>query len=79
MFQTKYIRTQRNEIICFPDTIVHSEFSDFKPVSAGFIIIDTNQLTGEPICKCYGESVSLGLKSLDEDSALAKRQILQIR
>lgn len=78
MFKTKYVRTSNNEIICFSETIMHSEFKKFSPISAGFIIIDTNPLTGELICKCHGESISLGLKSLEEDSVLAKRQILQV-
>ena len=29
-----------------------------------------------PDCSCFGESVSLKLKSMEDDSALAKRQIL---
>ena len=52
MFKTKYVRTKNDEIICFPETISHLEFSEFNPISAGFIIICSDPLIGHPICKC---------------------------
>lgn len=51
----KYVMTDRGVII-FPDTFLHSEFSKFKPLSAGLVIID------EDYVKVYGESISLNLK-----------------
>lgn len=75
--KTKYIVTQNNEIITFPETIQHSEFKHFNPKSAGFISfgLDENR---KMICNCYGESISLGLKSRErEDTDLANRQLLK--
>jgi hypothetical protein len=74
--KTKYIRTNDNKIIVFSELNQHSEFINFKPVSAGFISIGVGS-DGNPDCSCYGESISLGLKSNEEeDTILAKRQIL---
>ena len=72
---TKYIRTSKNEIIVFTDLLLHSDFKKFEPISAGFISIgidEDNNLT----CCCYGESISLGLKSMNDDSELATKQII---
>jgi hypothetical protein len=75
MAKVKYIRTSENRIIVFSELQQHSEFKKFNPISAGFISIGIGD-DRNPDCLCYGESVSLGLKSLEEDSSLAKRQIL---
>jgi hypothetical protein len=80
----KYIRTKNNEIIVFPELLQHSEFKHFEPVSAGFISINAKlekhhreQQWCETSCKCYGESISLGLKSNEEeDTMLANKHIL---
>lgn len=73
----KYVRTIDNEIIVFPDSIMHSDFKYTKPVSAGFIqffILNDNVK-----CRCYGESISLGLISnQQEDTKLAQYQISEI-
>lgn len=81
IIKQKYIRTKDNFIIVFPELIQHSEFKHLEPVSAGFISIypDKDDKLFLPFlnCKCYGESVSLNLKSKeDEDTKLAKWQIL---
>jgi len=73
---TKYIRTSKNEIIVFTDLLVHSDFKRFEPISAGFIIFGTNE-DNDLVCTCYGESVSLELKSMADDSALATKQIIK--
>lgn len=75
MAKVKYIRTQDNRIIVFSDRQQHSEFKMFNPISAGFISFGTGD-DRNPDCSCYGESISLKLKSMEDDSALAKRQIL---
>lgn len=76
ILKTKYIRTKNNQIIVFTELIQHSEFKKFEPVSAGFISIGIGS-DGNLDCSCYGESVSLDLKSNEEeDTMLAKRQIL---
>jgi hypothetical protein len=73
--KTKYIITKDKEIIVFPELLQHSEFRRFEPISAGFISFGVNK-QGNPSCSCYGESVSLGLKSNpDEDTMIAKRQL----
>lgn len=68
MLKIKYIRTNNDEFILFPSTITHSEFKDYKPISAGFVQIRNNEVV------CFGNSFTLGLESLPEDSLLATRQ-----
>ena len=75
MLDVKYIRTKDDEIIVFPSSIFHSEFADWQPKSAGFISFGLSQKTKNPTCKCYGESLSLGLKSHEDDTELAQRQL----
>jgi len=76
ILKTKYVRTKENRIIVFSELNQHSEFKNFEPISAGFISIGVGE-DGNPDCSCYGESVSLNLKSDEaEDTLLAKRQIL---
>jgi len=75
MARTKYIKTKNNEIIIFSELQQHSEFRYFNPVSAGFIAIGMDDI-GNPNCTCYGESISLDLKSMEDiDTRLANRQI----
>ena len=75
MTKVKYIRTKNNQIIVFPEYHQHSEFKKFEPISAGFISFGVGDYRN-PDCTCYGESISLKLKSLPDDTILAKRQIL---
>jgi hypothetical protein len=76
MNRTKYIRTEDNKIIVFGDLFTHTEFRKFNPISAGFISFGIGS-DRNPSCSCYGQSVSLGLKSNEvEDTELAERQIL---
>ena len=73
--RTKYIITKDKKIIVFSELLQHSEFKHFQPISAGFISFGVNK-QGNPSCSCYGESISLGLKSNpDEDTEIAKRQL----
>lgn len=76
----KYIKTKDKEIIVFSELLQHSDFKHFEPVSAGFINIyadfNTNKHDIIVRCECYGESVSLNLKSEEIDTTLAKKQIL---
>jgi len=79
----KYVRTNDDVIIIFPEYIPHRDFFRFRPKSAGFICIapklisvpdqigrHDNELSLE--ISCYGESESLKLKSLpEEDSKIA--------
>lgn len=66
----KYVKLDRfNEIIIFPCIIEHSNFKNMKPISAGFCYVKDNEVN------CFGESVSLGIKSDEKDSSLATKQI----
>ena len=61
-------------IIVFSEAIRHSTFASMRPTSAGFIdIIGFTEYQVK--FRCYGKSVSLGLKSAPEDSDLAERQL----
>lgn len=75
MVQVKYIRTKDNEIIVFSVLQEHNQFKHFEPISAGFISIVIGE-DSNPDCICYGECISLGLKSIPIDTRLAKRQLL---
>lgn len=74
----KYIKTKDSKIIVFSHLQQHSEFRIFEPVSAGFISLTYGENTQSGVkCKCYGESVSLNLKSDEKvDSELARKQIV---
>jgi hypothetical protein len=73
-WKQKYIITSDKKIIVFTELLQHSEFKRFNPISAGFISFGVNK--GNPTCSCYGESISLGIKSNpEEDTLLAKRQL----
>ncbi len=75
MNRIKYIRTQDDEIIIFGQIMNHSDFKRWNPKSAGFVSMGIDQ-NGNPSLSCYGESVSLNLKSNpDEDTKLAKIQL----
>lgn len=80
VWKQKYIKTKDNLIIVFPEILQHSDFKKFEPISAGFIAIGTKKAEDgyyETDCTCYGESVSLNIKSSgEEDSVLARKQIL---
>lgn len=66
----KYVRLkQYDTIIIFSEVTNHSEFKHMNPVSAGFCYFSNNKVV------CYGESVSLRLKSALEDSEIATTQI----
>lgn len=65
----KYVRVKElNQFIIFPETIGHDTFINLEPISAGFCTIGSSDIV------CWGESVSLKLKSLVDDSNLATYQ-----
>lgn len=73
--RVKYVITKEREIIVFSELMQHSDFKHFQPISAGFISFGVNK-EGNPSCNCYGESISLGIKSNpEEDTLMAKRQL----
>lgn len=71
----KYVKTERKEIIVFPESFGHDDFKSFRPVSAGFINIHYSPKQDKIVFTCYGESKSLGLKSHEEDSRYAQIQL----
>ena len=74
MSRVKYVCTKDNQIIVFSELFTHDEFKHFNPISAGFISIGADGKS-EPSCSCFGESVSLDLKSRPEiDTELARKQ-----
>ena len=74
MAKAKYIKTKNREIIVFGEIMLHSDFRNMNPVSAGFISFGINE-EGNPTCSCYGESISLRLQSDEEDTFLAQSQL----
>ena len=66
----KYIRLKEyDEIIIFPTLVGHADFKHLNPISAGFCYIYDNSV------RCFGNSVGLGIESLDDDSFMATKQI----
>lgn len=58
-----------NEIIIFPQIIEHSIFRNMNPISAGFCYMRKDKVV------CFGESISLRLKGMEDDTFLATKQI----
>lgn len=74
-FEIKYVITDNEEIIVFSELLSHDTFKRLNPISAGFITFNTNS-DGHISCKCYGESISLDLKSRPaEDTEIAMLQL----
>ena len=80
MFKTKYVIVDGNAIV-FSAAIQHKSIVGYgqKVDGAGFVkfIAVKNQWgENEVVAECYGESISLGIKSRPElDSRLVTRQI----
>jgi hypothetical protein len=71
----KYVITRDEVIIVFPELIEHHQFSNFEPVSAGFISFGTDD-RGQMKCQCYGKSISLRIESRpEEDTRIAMQQL----
>ena len=70
----KYVVTNNGEMIIFSPLLNHSQFKGLEPVSAGFISFGTKD--GDITVQCYGESVSLDIKSRREtDELIAMKQM----
>lgn len=66
--QSKYICTDKKEIIIFPTTMHHDQFPHLNIISAGYISIDKDYNKAF----CYGSSEKLNIKADEErDSELA--------
>lgn len=66
----KYVRLKEyNQIIIFHTIIEHSTFRNLNPISAGFCYVDNDKVS------CFGESISLGIKGMEDDSYMATKQL----
>ncbi len=66
MEKMKYVKIgPYNSIVIFPDIIQHDEFKHLSPISAGFCYISLEKV------ECFGESISLGLKSNERVDTIA--------
>ena len=79
MLEAKYVIIDRCAIV-FSAAIAHKDMVGYneKCESAGFVSFTPfkNEWGEERVqAKCYGESVSLGIKSREEDSMIVSRQI----
>lgn len=72
----KYVKLKEyDSIIIFPCIIEHADFKSFGVVSAGFCYVNERKKRVD----CFGESVSLGLKSdVRNDTMQATKQIFGI-
>ena len=69
----KYVRLKEyDEIIIFPMLLEHSTFRNLNPISAGFCYIDQDKVS------CFGDSVSLKLGGLEDDTQQATKQVFGI-
>lgn len=68
----KYICTAEGEIFVFSSTVSHSTFIDNDVTSAGFVRFMISD-TGNIDCECFGESLSLNVKSKSSDNIIIKR------
>ena len=71
----KYIRFRDAGIVLFAKRFDHdvfaARFENDKPISAGFVIYNYPDKT----MVCYGESMTLGLKSCEDDSIGLNRML----
>lgn len=69
----KYIRVSSG-FITFAEPMMHKEIRFHEePISAGFYYLKIED--GEIFAKCYGDSISLNLRSKPEDSELLTKQM----
>jgi hypothetical protein len=73
-FKGKYIIVGDNTPIVFPETVTHSDMAHMVRIcgqakSAGFVYTD------EKGYHCYGESISLNLKSSPDDSKILNKYL----
>jgi hypothetical protein len=73
--QMKYVITHDGTSVIFSEANKHSDFSHFKPVSAGFCVIHYSDNGYGFKVDAYGESISLDLKSRKEDAGIIQRML----
>ncbi len=71
----KFVRLKEyDQVIIFPSVMEHSTFKHLNPISAGFCYINPQ----EEVVRCFGESFSLGINSLEDDTMMATKQVFGI-
>jgi hypothetical protein len=65
--EMKHVITKNGCPILFGKAQTHDEFLKFSPVSAGFFTINFDEHDLRSSVECYGESVSLKIKSDPND------------
>ena len=82
----KYIATknqdEQEEIFIFPDSVDHDAMAEVLGCIKNHTRLPWNRVMREPISagfvtsggKCYGNSITLNLKSREEDSFMLERQ-----
>ena len=77
MKKLKYIITKDGSPILFGNATKHNELFPKSAIrSAGFVSIDYDREADKYIATCYGESESLGIKSMPEqDKSSIERMI----
>lgn len=82
MSKLKYIRFERmgmvsDAFVLFPEYVGHRDMvlamPNHKAISAGFAYLTKTDI-GNPMFKCEGKSIGLGLNSKPEDSRLLNEQ-----
>jgi hypothetical protein len=72
----KYVRLEEHDqFIFFPEGIQHSKFKHWNVKSAGFCNFDIDPENSQAVVRCWGESISLNVGSMEDDSELATNQI----
>lgn len=77
MSRLKYVNFEHVGIVIFEEHVDHGEMAQrigAKPVSAGFVSLPLVDSDGNEAA-CFGESVSLGLASMEADTALLRRRL----
>lgn len=71
----KYVRLKKyDQFIFFPMITEHSTFKNLNPISAGFCYLDNE----DKQLRCFGESYSLGIGAMEDDTQLATKQVYGI-
>jgi hypothetical protein len=68
----KYVRINGDEFIIFAMTLDHSTFKYLNPISAGFCYVDQDKVD------CFGESHTLKMDGLIDDTIQATKQVFGV-
>ena len=72
----KYVVFDNNEFVIFPPSMVHADVTQNRNVvGAGFCNFARKADSDEANCHCWGESISLGVESREEDEDIINRAL----